>query len=83
MMPVFETVHSLLMQYSVFAVHGQAHLTDEDLRNFGLLWGNLDVHGYSPTVEGFDDMLNIRSGPKGRCKRGRMALRRQLEGHST
>lgn len=63
----FETVHSLLMQYSVLAVHGQAHLTDEDLRNFGLLWGELDVHGYSPTVKGFDDMLNIRSGPKGRA----------------
>ncbi len=62
----FKTVHSLLMQYSVLAIHGQAHLSDDDLRDFGLRWGNLDVHGYSPTVEGFDDMLNIRSGPKRR-----------------
>ena len=63
----FETVHSLLMQYSVLAIHDQAHLSDEDLRDFGLRWGELDVHGYSPTVDGFKDMLNIRSGPKGRA----------------
>ena len=63
----FDTVHSLLMQYSVLAIHGQAHLTDDQLREFGLRWGKLDVHGYSPTVEGFDDMLNIRSGPKRRA----------------
>lgn len=63
----FETVHSLLMQYSVLAIHGQAHVSDDQLRDFGLRWGELDVHGYSPTVKGFDDMLNIRSGPKNRA----------------
>lgn len=63
----FETIHSLLMQYSVLAIHDQAHLSDDDLRDFGLRWGELDVHGYSPTVKGFKDLLNIRSGPERRA----------------
>ena len=62
----FNALHDLLLKYSVLAVHGQAHVTDEQLRNFGLRFGELDVHGYSPTVQGFKDMLNIRSGPKAR-----------------
>lgn len=62
----FDQLHQLLLQYSVLAVHGQAHMSDEDLHAFGSRWGKLDVHGYSPTVDGFKDMLNIRSGPKGR-----------------
>lgn len=60
----FETVHDLLMKYSVLAIHGQAHVSDDELRDFGLRFGKLDVHGYSPTVKGYKDMLNIRSGPE-------------------
>ena len=63
----FKGVHSLLMQYSVLAIHGNPYLTDDQLRDFGLRFGNLDVHGYSPTVKGFDDVLNISSGPKRRA----------------
>lgn len=59
----FAKVHALLMDYSAIALHGQRHLTDTQFREFGLRWGNLDVHGYSPTVEGFDDVLRIRSDP--------------------
>ncbi len=60
----FAAVHALLMQYSAIALHGQAHLTDDQLREFGQRWGRLDVHGYSPTVPGFEDVLRIRSDPE-------------------
>ena len=60
----FETLHSLLLQYSALAIHGQAHVSDVQLREFAMRFGTLDVHGYSPTVEGHTDLLNIRSGPK-------------------
>ena len=60
----FATVHALLMQYSAIALHGQAHLSDDELRAFGLRWGKLDIHGYSPTVPGYDDVLRIRSDPE-------------------
>ena len=60
----FAAVHSLLMQYGAIALHGQEHLTDDQLREFGLRWGKLDVHGYSPTVQGYDDVLRIRSDPE-------------------
>ena len=60
----FDTLHSLLLQYSVLAIHGQSHLSDHQLRDFAMRWGKLDVHGYSPTVEGHTDILNIRSGPE-------------------
>ena len=59
----FNAIHSLLLEYSTLALHGQQHVTDAQLREFGTRWGKLDVHGYSPTVPGFKDMLNIRSGP--------------------
>ncbi len=62
----FRTVHSLLMEYSAIALHGNAHLNDDQLREFGQKWGELDVHGYSPTVKGYNDILNISSGPKRR-----------------
>lgn len=57
----FAAIHALLLEYSALALHGQAHVSDEELRVFGLRWGELDVHGYSPTVPGFKDMLMIRS----------------------
>ena len=60
----FAAVHDLLLRYGAIALHGQAHLTDDGLREFGLRWGKLDVHGYSPTVPGFDDVLRIRSDPQ-------------------
>ena len=61
-----EVVRSLLLQYCAIALHGNEHLTDVQLRDFGLRWGELDVHGYSPTVKGHDNILNISSGPKRR-----------------
>lgn len=62
----FDAIHSLLLKYSVLAIHGQEHLDDDGLREFGQRWGELDIHGYSPTVKGYDDILNISSGPKRR-----------------
>ena len=59
----FDIVHELLMKYSAIALHGNAHATDDQLRAFGMRWGKLDVHGYSPTVKGYQDILNISSGP--------------------
>ena len=43
----FAAVHALLMQYSAIALHGQGHLTVPMLREFGMRWGKLDVHGFS------------------------------------
>ena len=60
----FAAVRDLLLRYGAIALHGQAHLMDDGLREFGLRWGKLDVHGYSPTVPGFDDVLRIRSDPQ-------------------
>ncbi len=62
----FAVVRSLLLEYCAIALHGNEHLTDHQLREFGMRWGELDVHGYSPTVKGYDDILNISSGPKRR-----------------
>lgn len=62
----FEVVRSLLLEYCAIALHGNEHLSDGQLRDFGMRWGELDVHGYSPTVKGYDDILNISSGPKRR-----------------
>lgn len=60
----FAAVHELLLAYGAIALHGQSHLTDDGLREFGMRWGKLDVHGYSPTVPGYDDVLRIRSDPQ-------------------
>ena len=58
----FATVHALLLQYSALALHGQGHLTVPKLREFGMRWGELDVHGFTP-FQGFDDVLQIRCDP--------------------
>ncbi len=63
----FSRLHDLLLEHGALAVHGQAHVTDDQLREFGLRFGKLDVHGYSPTVPGYEDVLNIRSGPERRA----------------
>lgn len=57
----FADLHAKLLQHSVLAVHGQGHVSDEQLREFGLRWGQLDIHGYSPTVDGFEDVLRIHA----------------------
>ena len=58
----FATVHELLLKYSALALHGQGHLTVPKLRKFGMRWGKLDVHGFTP-FQGFDDVLQIRADP--------------------
>ena len=62
----FAAVHALLTRYSAIALHGQENLTDDGLRQFGMRWGKLDVHGYSRTVPGYDDVLLIYSDAKHR-----------------
>ena len=52
----FANLHALLMEYGALALHGQAHLTVPQLREFGMRWGDLDVHGFAG-FEGFDDVL--------------------------
>ena len=52
-------VNDLMLQYGAIALHGQAHASVEQLRAFGLHFGELDVHGFSPTVDGFDDVMTI------------------------
>ena len=58
----FAKVHELLLEYSALALHGQGHLTVPKLREFGMRWGELDVHGFTP-FQGFDDVLQIRCDP--------------------
>ena len=55
----YEQVNDLMLQYGAIALHGQAHASLEDLRTFGQHFGELDVHGHSPTVEGFNDVMRI------------------------
>lgn len=57
--PGYQSVNDLMLQYGAIAIHGQAHATVEQFRAFGLHFGPLDVHGYSPTVEGFNDVMTI------------------------
>ena len=52
-------LHALLMEYGAIALHGQSHITLNELREFGSRWGNLDVHGFA-AFEGFSDVLRIR-----------------------
>ena len=48
------------MEYGAIALHGQAHITINELREFGGRWGELDVHGFAP-FEGFVDVLRVRA----------------------
>ena len=52
-------VNDLMLEYGAIALHGQAHASVEELRAFGQHYGELDIHGYSPTVEGFNDVMTI------------------------
>lgn len=52
-------VNGLILEYGAIALHGQAHVTVDELRAFGQRYGTLDVHGYSPTSGGYDDVMAI------------------------
>jgi len=54
-----EHINDLILQYGAIALHGQAHATVEHLRQFGMRFGNLDVHGFSPTSGGHNDVMAI------------------------
>ena len=58
----FAAVHALLLEYGALAIHGQAHLTLGQLREFGMRWGKLHVHGFT-ALEGYDDALLVRADP--------------------
>ncbi len=55
----YEQINDLMLQYGAIALHGQAHVTVEDLRAFGMHYGELDIHGFSPSATGFDDVMEI------------------------
>lgn len=53
------TVNELILEYGALSLHGQGHVSTEQLRKFGLRFGKLDVHGYARTAGGFDDVMKI------------------------
>ena len=54
-----DRVNELILEYGALSLHGQEHISTEQLREFGLRFGKLDVHGYARTAGGFDDVMKI------------------------
>jgi taurine dioxygenase len=55
----FATIHAAFLQHQVLCVRGQAHLTPEDQLAFAARWGEIAVHPYVPSIEGYPGLMRI------------------------
>jgi taurine dioxygenase len=55
----FGLVHDAFLENLVICIRGQAHITPEDQLAFAARWGEISVHPYVPSIEGYPGMMRI------------------------
>ena len=55
----FAAVRAAFLEHQVLCIRGQAAMTPEDHLAFGALWGEVSVHPYVPSIEGYPGIMRI------------------------
>jgi len=49
----FEVLHRALLDHGVICIRGQAAMTPDDQLAFAGRWGEVSIHPYVPSIEGY------------------------------
>ena len=55
----FAVIHAAFLEHLVICIRGQAHVSPEDHMEFAARWGEISVHPYVPSIEGYPGMMRI------------------------
>ena len=55
----FAAVHAAFLEHMVICIRGQAAMTPEDQLAFAARWGEISVHPYVPSIEGYPGIMRI------------------------
>lgn len=56
---VFDAIHEALLEHLVVCIRGQQHLTSDGQLDFAKRWGDVLVHPYVPSIEGYPGILKV------------------------
>jgi taurine dioxygenase len=55
----FATIHKALMDHEVICIRGQSQLTPAEQLAFAARWGEISIHPYVPSIEGYPGLMKI------------------------
>jgi taurine dioxygenase len=55
----FERLHQAVLDHGVICIRGQAAMTPDDQLAFAGRWGEVSVHPYVPSIEGYPGLMRI------------------------
>ena len=55
----FASVHTAFLEHQVICIRGQAAATPDDQLAFAQLWGEVAVHPYVPSIDGYPGIMRI------------------------
>jgi len=55
----FATVKAAFLEHQVICIRGQAAMTPDDQLAFAALWGEISIHPYVPSIEGYPGIMKI------------------------
>jgi taurine dioxygenase len=55
----FETIHAAFLEHQIICIRGQQAMTLDDQMAFSARWGEISVHPYVPSIEGYPGLMRI------------------------
>jgi taurine dioxygenase len=55
----FEQIRAAFLTYQVICIRGQSAMTTQDQLSFSKRWGDIAIHPYVPSIEGFPGVMKI------------------------
>jgi taurine dioxygenase len=55
----FEAIHDAFCEHLVICIRGQEHIRPEDQLEFAQQWGEISIHPYVPSIEGYPGVMRV------------------------
>ena len=55
----FDAIHDAFVENLVICIRGQAHIRPEDQLEFAARWGEISVHPYVPSIDGYEGVMRV------------------------
>ena len=55
----FEAIHEAFLEHQVICIRGQSAMTPSDQLAFSARWGEISIHPYVPSIEGYPGLMRI------------------------
>ena len=55
----FDAIHAAFLEHMVICIRGQSAMTPEDQLAFAARWGEISVHPYVPSIDGYPGIMRI------------------------